>query len=97
MSADDVTSKEVNEEEEGFNVHIDLEEPSFATKKKVQLLVLLWVESRDKEWRINTMWEEIEWLKDIVHVTKQIMEENAQDVSNEMKMIIDIDIDSLEF
>jgi len=34
MSADDVTSKEVNVEAEGFNVHIDLEEPSFATKKK---------------------------------------------------------------
>lgn len=44
MSADNVTSKEVNVKEEGFSVHIDLEEPCFATKKKVQLLVLLWVE-----------------------------------------------------
>lgn len=58
MSSDDVSSKEVNVEEEGFNVHIDLGEPSFATKKKVQLLLLSWVESRDKEWIINSMREE---------------------------------------
>jgi len=41
------------------------------------------------------MREETEWLKDFVHVTKQIMEKKnaqvVQEVFNEMKMTIDID------
>ncbi|XP_058727233.1 uncharacterized protein LOC131611885 isoform X2 [Vicia villosa] len=98
FDADDVMSKEVVEDEEGSTVHIDLEEPSSATKKKMQHTRAY--KGRDKEGMISSIREVAESLKDFVQVSKKRMEGNAQEVVqevlNEMEMIADCD-DALRY
>lgn len=68
LDADDVMTKEANEEED-YNVNIDLEEPTPATKKKGQFTRVN--KSRDKEGIINSMKEVAESLKEFVQVRKR--------------------------
>ena len=93
FDADDVMSKEANADEKNSSVYIDLEEPSSATKKKLQFTRAN--KGKDREGMMNSMREVAESLKDFVQVSRKRMEGNAQEVVQEvlteMEMITDID------
>lgn len=94
LDADDVMSKEAHEEEEVPHANIiDLEEPSSATKKKVQINRAK--KGRDKEGVASSMKEVAESFKEFVQLTKKRMEGNkrevVQEVMNELKVLLDLD------
>ncbi|KAH1228222.1 hypothetical protein GmHk_10G028253 [Glycine max] len=87
LDADDIMSKEINEEEAIHSVSFDLEGSSSATRKNNRPS-----KSGEKEGKISSMKEVVESLKEFVEVTKKKMEnkkkmeiKKAQEVVHEVK------------
>ncbi|RZC03406.1 hypothetical protein D0Y65_018188 [Glycine soja] len=73
LDADDIMSKETNEEEAIHSVSFDLKGSSSATRKNIRPS-----KSGEKEEMISSMKEVVESLKEFVEVTKKKMENNKK-------------------